>query len=112
MDVSEYIAKIPREVRVFNLPYKILFVDQINYPDNDAHPLGNTCCSSLEITIATKSVSGRTLGVEIIRGTLIHELVHAMLGESCFLEENNKECFVEILSKLIIEIIPQIKELY
>lgn len=90
-----------RAFKFFNEVYSIRYVDHIDSGDDNTYSFGCTDLVNKVITIALKGSDGKRYSDAHIAQILRHELVHVMLAEGQYLEENLDESLVEWLAKCI-----------
>lgn len=95
-----------RTIKIFNTKYRIKFVDSIANKE-DSYTFGICKSHLFTIEIITKDANNKPLSKDIIRNSLVHELVHAILTEGQYLDYNNDEPLVEWLAKCICSLIDQ-----
>lgn len=87
--------------KFFNEVYSIRYVDHIDSEDDNTYSFGCTDLVNKVITIALKGSDDKRYSDSHIKQILRHELVHVILAEGQYLEENLDEPLVEWLAKCI-----------
>lgn len=96
-----------RTIKIFNASYKLRFVDEIESEEGGEWAYG-TCNSAANIiTIATKGIDGKPLKDDVLKVTLLHELIHAILNEGQYRNSSSDEPQVEWLAKCLKHLIDQ-----
>lgn len=90
-------------ISIFNTKYKVKFVDRINnlQEGDSRYTMGLCDPSRYMIWVATKDIDGKDLDINVIKVTLIHEIIHAILSEGQYLDSYDNEPLVEWLAKCI-----------
>lgn len=96
-----------RTIKIFNSKYKLLFVDCIEPSRKEDFAFGYCNSARYYIKVSTKGADGKPLSDDIIKQSLIHELIHAILNEGQYLGYSNDEPLVEWLTKCLKHLIDQ-----
>lgn len=109
---------INKTYQLNNITYNIIYVDNITNHlgieklevldssyDEDIHIDGIYIPTSHELYIATKDQFGNNIPQNIVETTMWHELVHAILYNSCFYDESHNEPLVQTIALGIFEIL-------
>ena len=88
-----------RNLNIFGTKYRIKFIDKVSDTENFKFGL----CNHIQKTILvnTKDDKGNSLPPEEVKLTLLHEVIHAILGEGQYLHSNEDEPLVEWLARNI-----------
>ena len=101
------INKKNRTIRIFTSKYKLQFVDKIEAENQEDFAFGNCNSARSIIKVSTKGPDGKPLSDDIIKQSLLHELIHAILNEGQYLAYSDDEPLVEWLAKCIKHLIDQ-----
>lgn len=96
-----------RVVKIFNTKYKIKFVDSIPSTIEGGFTFGICESQLFTIKVAIKDKNGKPLDKSIIRTSLMHELMHAILIEGQYLGYSEDEPLVEWMAKCICSLLDQ-----
>lgn len=95
-----------RTIKIFNTSYKLRFVDEIESKEGE-WTYGTCDSATCTITVSTKGIDGKPLKDDVIKISLLHELVHAILNEGQYRNSSNDEPLVEWLAKCLKHLIDQ-----
>lgn len=92
-----------KKIKIFDTTYKIIFKDKV-FNDEDRWVYGCCCQCKKEILISLKCYDDSPLYVNEIETTIMHEIIHAILDECCYVEISSNEPAVEWLAKCLIQL--------
>lgn len=88
--------------KIFNATWVVSFIDNFNEEvDKDSFKLGDTNYETNYIRVATKTKDGISLPEATIKLTLLHEMMHAILGSGQYNHCSDDEPLVEWLANCI-----------
>lgn len=87
--------------RLFNATWKVKFIDKFKETNEDQFKFGETEHSNNTITIATKDREGKPLADNILELTILHEIVHAILGSGQYTSCTTDEPLVEWIANCL-----------
>lgn len=88
-----------RTIKIFNTPYKILYVDDIETENPDRTTMGETDFNLKTIRIRVLDREGHPVSRQEMELCLLHELFHAILAEGQYLSSTSDEPLVEWLAR-------------
>lgn len=92
---------------IFGTEWSIKYIDKIDQESNDTFCLGRTNYSDHTILISKKNLEGDNITNSEIKITLLHEIVHAILGTGQYNTASNDEPLVEWLARCIKSLLDQ-----
>lgn len=95
-----------KKFKLFNTEWRIKYIDSFENSKDGGYQVGDTNHVSHVITVA-KSANGEKLSERDIKITLLHELVHSILGTGQYNSCNNDEPMVEWIANCLYSLIEQ-----
>lgn len=96
-----------RTIKIFNTPYKILYVNNIEMENPDRTTMGETDSNLKTIKIRVFNREGHPVSRQEMEICLLHELFHAILAEGQYLSCTSDEPLVEWLARCTKHLIDQ-----
>lgn len=91
--------------KIFNNTWTVSFIDNFNEEvDKDICKFGDTNYETNKIRVATKTKDGLPLPESTVKITLLHEMIHAILGDGQYNNCNDDEPLVEWLANCLYSI--------
>lgn len=88
--------------KIFNTNWTVSFIDTFKEEvDKDTFKLGDTNYETNDIRVATKTKDGIILPESTVQLTLLHEMMHAILGSGQYNHYSDDEPLVEWLANCI-----------
>ena len=88
-----------RTIKIFNTPYKILYVNGIETENPNRTTMGETDSNLKTIKISVLDREGHPIPRQELEICLLHELFHAILTEGQYLSCTDDEPLVEWLAR-------------
>lgn len=92
-----------KKFKLFNTEWEIEYVDSFDEENDSAVKLGHTCYLTHKIQVA-RTADGVKLSKEDIELTLLHEIVHSILGSGNYIAYSSDEPLVEWIANCIISL--------
>ena len=96
-----------RTIKIFNTPYRILYVNNIETENPDRTTMGETDSNLKTIKIRVFNREEHPVSRQEMEICLLHELFHAILAEGQYLSSTEDEPLVEWLARCTKHLIDQ-----
>ena len=94
-----------RSLNVFGTKYQIKFVDRIRPNEENNLTYGECDSTRRTISISLKDTDNKPIPDNIVKTSLLHEVIHAILNEGQYSGASSDEPMVELLAKCFMDII-------